>query len=123
GCGCFGGAGFIPVSGVRPGRGVAPTPVGRGKPGPTVEAGPSLAAEAGSFFVGPGLSRPAVCQALTTACGTPQPLAQRRPTAFVGGALAAMLFRTGRAVAAAPTRSRLKPLLQVPCGGGRSEEH
>src|SRR5690554_1120746 len=55
----FCGAGFIPASGVRPGRGVAPTPVGRGKPGPTVEAGPSFAAEAGSFFVGPGLSRPA----------------------------------------------------------------
>src|SRR5690606_41284615 len=36
-----------------------PTLVGRGKPGPTVEAGPSLAAEGGRFFVGPGSSRPA----------------------------------------------------------------
>src|SRR5690606_27059069 len=54
----FCGAGFIPASGVRPGCGVVPTPVGRSKPGPTVEAGPSFAAEAGSFFVGPGLSRP-----------------------------------------------------------------
>src|SRR5690606_35396952 len=66
-----------------------PAPVGRGKPGPTVVVGPSLAAEGGSFFVGPASSRPAEPGLGAVCCPTPVGRGKPGPTVEVGPSLAA----------------------------------